>query len=57
MGEIKTDMFPEVLRMKAKEKQENGKKNRQECVQSNVVISVEAVSESPRKGNGGQGIE
>lgn len=55
MGEIKTDMFPEVLRMKAKEKQENGKKNRQEGVQSNVVIPVEAVSESLRKGNGGNG--
>lgn len=55
MGEIKTDMFPEVLRMKAKEKQENGKKNRQEEVQSNVVIPVEAVSESLRKGNGGNG--
>ena len=30
MGEIKTDMFPEVLRMRAKEKRENGKRNRQE---------------------------
>lgn len=54
MGEIKTDMFPEVLRMKAKEKRENGKRNRQEGAQSNVVIPAEAVSESLRKGKEGQ---
>lgn len=50
MGEIKTDMFPEVLRMRAREKQENGKKNRQEGAQSNVAIPVETVSEPLQKG-------
>lgn len=57
MDEIKTDMFPEVLRMRAKEKQENEKKNRQRSVQSNVVIPAENAAESLRQENDSQRIE
>ena len=46
MGEIKTDMFPEVLRMKAGNRQENAKKNDREGTQSNAVIPVETVVEA-----------
>lgn len=46
MGEIKTDMFPEVLRMKARNRQENTKKNDGQGTQSNVVVPVETVVES-----------
>ena len=48
MAEIKTDMFPEVLRMRAKEKQEDRRWNRQESVQINAVLPVETVTESVR---------
>lgn len=46
MGEIKTDMFPEVLRMKARNRQENAKKNDRQDTQSNAAIPVETVVES-----------
>jgi hypothetical protein len=49
MAEIKTDMFPEVLRMRAKEKQEDRRWNRQESVQINAVLPVETVTESVKK--------
>lgn len=48
MGEIKTDMFPEVLRMRAKEK--DGKWNRQEGVQKNTAVPAETLAESIKKG-------
>ncbi len=51
MGEIKTDMFPEVLRMRAKEKQGDGKWNRQESVQINAALPAKTVAESVKKGN------
>lgn len=49
MAEIKTDMFPEVLRMRAKEKQEDRRWNRQESVQINAALPVETVTESVKK--------
>lgn len=49
MAEIKTDMFPEVLRMRAKEKQEDRRWNRQESAQINAVLPVETVTESVKK--------
>lgn len=56
MGEIKTDMFPEVLRMRAKEKQDREKRNRQEIIQSNAVVPAEEISESLKKGKKDQAL-
>lgn len=44
MGEIKTDMFPEVLRLKAKEKRENySRKESSENTQGSVFQPIESI--------------
>ncbi len=50
MGEIKTDMFPEVLRMKAKEKRENADgKEGNENVQGSVLLPIESLGQGKNK--------
>ena len=50
MNEIKTDMFPEVLRMKAKDKHENARKKEWEGVHSNIAVPAEKVGEPFKQG-------
>ncbi len=48
MNEIKTDLFPEVLRTKAKNRRENGEKDKREKgnIQSNAVKAAEIAAAS-----------
>jgi hypothetical protein len=50
VNEIKTDMFPEVLRMKAKDKQEHAGKKEWEGVHNNIAVPAEKVGEPFKQG-------
>ena len=50
MNEIKTDMFPEVLRMKAKDKQEHAGKKEWDGVHNNIAVPAEKVGEPFKQG-------
>lgn len=50
MGEIKTDMFPEVLRMKSKEKRENtARKEANENVQGSILLPIESMGQGKNR--------
>ncbi len=50
MGEIKTDMFPEVLRMKSKEKRENtARKETNENVQGSILLPIESMGQGKNR--------